>query len=99
MKRAFSVFAQCLLWLALVGVAEALAGDLKGTAKDKAGGALADARVIVNALVGIRFGVRLGPHSIVIDADNLGDESYRGTSWGMDGAGRGISVRYSVSFR
>jgi hemoglobin/transferrin/lactoferrin receptor protein len=51
------------------------------------------------ALAGIRFGVRQGPHSIVIDAENLGDESYRGISWGMDGAGRGISVRYSVSFR
>jgi outer membrane receptor for ferrienterochelin and colicin len=50
-------------------------------------------------LVGIRFGLRAGPHSIVVDAENLTDESYRGISWGMDGAGRGISVRYSVSFR
>ncbi len=50
------------------------------------------------ALFGIRFGMRFGPHSIVIDAENLTDESYRGISWGMDGAGRGISVRYSVSF-
>ena len=50
-------------------------------------------------LVGIRFGMRFGPHSIVVDAENLTDESYRGISWGMDGAGRGITVRYSVSFR
>jgi hemoglobin/transferrin/lactoferrin receptor protein len=50
-------------------------------------------------LVGIRFGMRVGPHSITVDAENLTDEGYRGISWGMDGAGRGISVRYSVSFR
>jgi hemoglobin/transferrin/lactoferrin receptor protein len=50
------------------------------------------------ALFGVRFGMRFGPHSIVIDAENLSDESYRGISWGMDGAGRGLSVRYSVSF-
>ena len=50
------------------------------------------------ALFGIRFGLRFGAHSIVIDAENLSDESYRGISWGMDGAGRGVSVRYSVSF-
>jgi hemoglobin/transferrin/lactoferrin receptor protein len=50
-------------------------------------------------LLGVRFGFRFGPHSILVDAENLTDESYRGISWGMDGAGRGISVRYSVSFR
>jgi hemoglobin/transferrin/lactoferrin receptor protein len=50
-------------------------------------------------LFGVRFGVRFGPHSITVDAENLTDESYRGISWGMDGAGRGISVRYSVSLR
>ena len=50
-------------------------------------------------LVGVRFGVRFGPHAIVVDAENLTDEGYRGISWGMDGAGRGISVRYSVAFR
>ena len=50
------------------------------------------------ALFGIRFGMRFGPHAIVVDAENLTDESYRGISWGMDGAGRGVSVRYSVSF-
>jgi hemoglobin/transferrin/lactoferrin receptor protein len=51
------------------------------------------------ALVGIRFGMRFGPHAIVVGADNLSDESYRGISWGMDGSGRGLSVRYSVTFR
>jgi hemoglobin/transferrin/lactoferrin receptor protein len=51
------------------------------------------------ALVGVRFGFRFGPHMIVVDAENLTDESYRGISWGMDGPGRGISVRYSISLR
>ena len=50
------------------------------------------------ALFGLRAGIRTGPHSIVIDAENLTDESYRGISWGMDGPGRGLVVRYSVSF-
>jgi hemoglobin/transferrin/lactoferrin receptor protein len=49
-------------------------------------------------LLGVRFGMRVGPHSILIDAENLTDESYRGISWGMDGAGRGLVVRYSISF-
>ena len=49
------------------------------------------------ALFGVRFGMRFGPRSLVIDAENLADESHRGISWGMDGPGRGISVGYSVS--
>ena len=50
------------------------------------------------ALFGVRFGMRFGAHSIAVDAENLTDESYRGISWGMDGAGRGVSVRYSLAF-
>jgi outer membrane receptor protein involved in Fe transport len=50
------------------------------------------------AVFGIRFGVRLGAHSVLVDAENLGDENYRGISWGMDAPGRGISVRYRVQF-
>jgi outer membrane receptor protein involved in Fe transport len=50
------------------------------------------------ALLGVRVGLRFGTQSIVIDAENLTDESYRGISWGMDGAGRGVSVRYSATF-
>ena len=50
------------------------------------------------AVFGLRVGLRSGRHSIVIDAENLTDESYRGISWGMDGPGRGLVVRYSVSF-
>jgi hemoglobin/transferrin/lactoferrin receptor protein len=50
------------------------------------------------AVFGIRFGFRLGPHTVLVDAENLGDENYRGISWGMDAPGRGISVRYRVRF-
>ena len=50
-------------------------------------------------LVGIQFAVRVGPHAITVEAENLTDESYRGISWGMDGAGRGLTVRYSVAFK
>src|SRR5678816_3529600 len=44
-------------------------------------------------IVGVRFGLRFGPHSIVLDASNLGDKNYRGISWGMDGPGRMVTVR------
>ena len=47
MKRVLAVYTQCLLWLTLVGVAPAFAGDLTGTAKDKEGGALVGATVTV----------------------------------------------------
>jgi hemoglobin/transferrin/lactoferrin receptor protein len=49
-------------------------------------------------LYGLRFGFGTGRHTIVVDAENLSNESYRGISWGMDGAGRGISVRYMVKW-
>jgi len=51
------------------------------------------------ALVGLRVGARFGSHQLIVDFENLTDESYRGISWGMDGAGRGITVRYSVAFK
>ena len=50
------------------------------------------------AVFGIRFGIRAGPHAILVDAENLGDENYRGISWGMEAPGRGISARYQVRF-
>jgi hemoglobin/transferrin/lactoferrin receptor protein len=49
-------------------------------------------------LVGVRFGLRSGPHTFLIDAENLGNQSYRGISWGMDGPGRGVSARYLFRF-
>jgi hemoglobin/transferrin/lactoferrin receptor protein len=49
-------------------------------------------------MAGIRGGVRVGPHEVFVDFENITDENYRGISWGMDNAGRGIAVRYSVRF-
>jgi len=49
-------------------------------------------------LFGIRFGFTQGRHSILIDASNLGDENYRGISWGMDGPGRMITARYTIRY-
>ena len=43
----------------------------------------------------IRFAAR---HEILVDLENLGDESYRGISWGLDAPGRGAYVRYSLRF-
>ena len=48
--------------------------------------------------VGVRGGLRFGQHEILIDAENLTDATYRGISWGMDGPGFGISVRYVARF-
>jgi hemoglobin/transferrin/lactoferrin receptor protein len=43
----------------------------------------------------VRFAAR---HEVLFDFENLTDESYRGVSWGMDAPGRGLYVRYSLSF-
>jgi hemoglobin/transferrin/lactoferrin receptor protein len=47
---------------------------------------------------GVRAGLKLGVHELVIDAENLNDENYRGISWGIDAPGRGISVKYVARF-
>ena len=47
--------------------------------------------VVFGVRAGFTFG---GHHTIYVDAENLGNESFRGISWGMDGAARGISFRY-----
>ena len=49
-------------------------------------------------LFGARGGVRLGAHDVVVALDNLTDVNYRGVSWGLDGAGRSISVSYQLRF-
>jgi hemoglobin/transferrin/lactoferrin receptor protein len=49
-------------------------------------------------VLGVRGGVRAGRHEMLIDGENLTDENYRGISWGMDGAGAGLNVRYVVRF-
>ncbi len=48
--------------------------------------------------LGLRGGLRLGQHEIIVDLENLTDENYRGISWGIDAPGRGVSVRYVTRF-
>ena len=46
---------------------------------------------------GVRGGFRVAErHEVIIDFDNMGDRNYRGISWGVDGPGRGVFVRYNV---
>ena len=50
-------------------------------------------------LVGLRGAVRFGEHSeVFIDFENIADKQYRGISWGIDGAGRGATLRYRYKF-
>ena len=50
-------------------------------------------------LVGLRGAVRFGERSeVLFDFENIGDKQYRGISWGVDGAGRGITLRYRYKF-
>jgi hemoglobin/transferrin/lactoferrin receptor protein len=50
-------------------------------------------------LFGLRGAVRIHERSeIFFDFENIGDKSYRGISWGVDGAGRGLTLRYSYKF-
>jgi outer membrane receptor protein involved in Fe transport len=50
------------------------------------------------AVFGVRGGIRMGPHEVLVDLENLGDENYRGISWGLDAPGLGIAVRYIARF-
>jgi hemoglobin/transferrin/lactoferrin receptor protein len=50
-------------------------------------------------LFGVRGVYRFGERSeIFVDFENIFDKSYRGISWGIDGAGRGVTVRYRYKF-
>ena len=50
-------------------------------------------------LVGVRGGMKFDENSeIFVDFENIFDKSYRGISWGIDGAGRGVTIRYRYSF-
>jgi outer membrane receptor protein involved in Fe transport len=51
------------------------------------------------ALFGLRGAYRFGEHSeLFVDFENIFDKSYRGISWGIDGGGRGVTVRYRYKF-
>jgi hemoglobin/transferrin/lactoferrin receptor protein len=50
-------------------------------------------------LVGLRGAIRLDERSEVsFDFENIADKQYRGISWGVDGAGRGVTLRYRYKF-
>ena len=50
-------------------------------------------------LVGVRGAFKFGEGSeIFVDFENIFDKSYRGISWGIDGPGRGVTVRYRYEF-
>jgi len=50
-------------------------------------------------LFGVRGSYRFGKHSeVFVDFENIFDHSYRGISWGIDGGGRGVTVRYRYRF-
>lgn len=50
-------------------------------------------------LVGLRGALRFGERSeVFIDFENIADKRYRGISWGIDGAGRGVTMRYRYRF-
>lgn len=50
-------------------------------------------------LIGVRGAFQIDDHSeVFVDFENIADRFYRGISWGVDGAGRGITVRYRYKF-
>lgn len=50
-------------------------------------------------LVGVRGALKFGERSeIFVDFENIFDKSYRGISWGVDGSGRGVTLRYRYEF-
>jgi outer membrane receptor protein involved in Fe transport len=50
-------------------------------------------------LVGVRGAVRFSERSeVLFDFENIADKQYRGISWGVDGAGRGVTLRYRYRF-
>lgn len=78
-------------------------GETIAQIQDRVLGAGVNSGVLFSAVpsyvvVGVRGGLRLGPHQLLIDVENLGDKNYRGISWGIDAPGRGISVRYVARF-
>jgi hemoglobin/transferrin/lactoferrin receptor protein len=54
--------------------------------------------VLGYTMAGVRGGMRVGPHEVFVDFENVTDENFRGISWGMDHAGRGLTVRYALRF-
>jgi hemoglobin/transferrin/lactoferrin receptor protein len=50
-------------------------------------------------LAGVRGSVKFAENQeLFVDFENIFDKSYRGISWGVDGAGRGVTLRYRYGF-
>ena len=50
-------------------------------------------------LFNLRGGYRFGDNSeILIDFENIGDKTHRNVSWGIDGPGRSVTLRYQYRF-
>jgi len=50
-------------------------------------------------IFGLRAGVPVGERSdLFVDFSNIGDKNYRGIGWGMDGAGRAVTVKWRMRF-
>ncbi|MBI4854438.1 MAG: TonB-dependent receptor [Acidobacteria bacterium] len=50
-------------------------------------------------LFNLRGGFKINESSNVsFDFENIGDKNYRGVSWGIDGPGRSVTIRYSYKF-
>jgi hemoglobin/transferrin/lactoferrin receptor protein len=48
---------------------------------------------------GMRAGVPMGERSdLFVDFSNAGDKNYRGIGWGMDGAGRAVTLKWRMRF-
>ena len=51
------------------------------------------------ATIGIRGGFPTGSRSeLMVDLANLADRNYRGIGWGIDAAGRSLSLRWRIRF-
>ncbi|MDX2152816.1 MAG: TonB-dependent receptor [Bryobacteraceae bacterium] len=51
------------------------------------------------ALFGVRGGWQMSERTTLLaDFSNMFDQSHRGVSWGADGPGRGLTVRYRIDF-
>jgi outer membrane receptor protein involved in Fe transport len=78
-------------------------GETLAQIQDRVLGAGVNSGVLFSAVqgyvaFGMRGGLNLGRHSILVDLSNLGDENYRGISWGIDAPGRGIALKYAARF-
>lgn len=50
-------------------------------------------------IFGVRGAVAITERSeFLFDFENIGDKQYRGISWGIDGPGRGVTLRYRYKF-